>query len=193
MTLALRPDNRLFLAADPPDGLRDRLAGLAREAVERWGGRAVPHGNLHVTLCFLGRVDPAAGDALAGAVAALGARTGPASVRIARLAGTPGRGPSPLCAAELEDLGGLAELLTEGPRLVLAAIGRPPEHRPPWAHVTLARFRRPTPLVPFPTDDEQVFAIDRVSLYDSRQAGAGAGAPRYVPVTGIRLGTVHSL
>ncbi|MFN8124376.1 MAG: hypothetical protein U0237_18360 [Thermoleophilia bacterium] len=67
----------------------------------------------------------------------------------------------------------------------------PAEDRPPWPHVTLARLRRPTPLVPFPTDDEQVFAIDRVSLYDSHQAAGNA--PRYVPVTGIRLGTVHSL
>ena len=191
MSLDLRPDNRLFVAADPPDHARLRLAALARDAAARWGGRPVPPENLHVTLCFLGRVDPAAGDAVAAAVARLGATAGPVSARVARVAGTPGPGPSSLCAAELEDAGGLAELFADALRMLPAAAGTAAPQGPPWAHVTLARFRRPTPLVPFRTDDEQVFVIDRVSLYDSRQVNGGA--PRYVPVTGTRLGTVHSL
>lgn len=190
MTIALRPDNRLFLAADPPDHARERLGALGRLAADRWGGRPVPPGNLHATLCFLGRVDPDAAPSLGAAVARLGAAAGPAAAGITRLAGTPGRRASAVCAAELADHGGLATLFGEALRLVPAAAGIAPPDHPPWAHVTVARFRRPTPLVPFPTDDEHVFVFDRVSLYDAHTVHGGA--PRYVPVTGTRLGTVHS-
>jgi 2'-5' RNA ligase len=191
MTIALRPDNRLFLAADPPDRARGRLAALARLATDRWGGRPVPPENLHATLCFLGRVDPAAAPELARAVAGLGAAAGPAAARITCLTGTPGRRASPVCAAGLADHGGLATLFAEALRHVPTAAGITPADHPPWAHVTVARFRRPTPLVAFPMDDEQVFVFDRVTLYDAHMVHGGA--PRYVPVTGTRLGTVHSL
>ena len=190
MPLALRHDNRLFLAAHPPAPMRGRLAELARDAAARWGGRAVPDENLHLTLSFLGRVDPAAGRSLAAAVHELGASARPVAGRITGLAPPPGAGPARLCVAEIADAGGLAELITLGEALMSRAAGRAPGTRPPWPHITLVRFRRPTPLVAFPSNDEQVFVFDRVSLYDAHTVHGGP--PRYIPVTGTRLGIVHS-
>ncbi|HSH56487.1 MAG TPA: RNA 2',3'-cyclic phosphodiesterase [Halomonas sp.] len=48
---------RLFLALEPPDALRERLATLADLARAHCGGRRVPDASLHLTLAFLGEVD----------------------------------------------------------------------------------------------------------------------------------------
>ena len=50
---------RLFFALRPPDALRRRLAGLARDLSLPPRSRRVPEGNLHLTLVFLGSLDPA--------------------------------------------------------------------------------------------------------------------------------------
>ncbi|TDB01216.1 RNA 2',3'-cyclic phosphodiesterase [Halomonas marinisediminis] len=50
---------RLFLALEPPDDLRERLATLADLAQTHCGGRRVPDASLHLTLAFLGEVDEA--------------------------------------------------------------------------------------------------------------------------------------
>lgn len=50
---------RLFLALTPPGELRKRLGELADTAHSRCGGRRMPDATLHVTLAFLGEVEPA--------------------------------------------------------------------------------------------------------------------------------------
>ena len=47
---------RLFFALWPGDALRTALAAAAAPAVAQVAGQAVPPGNLHVTLAFLGPV-----------------------------------------------------------------------------------------------------------------------------------------
>lgn len=49
---------RLFLALWPPGPAREALGALARRVAAETGGRAVPAANLHLTLAFLGEVDP---------------------------------------------------------------------------------------------------------------------------------------
>ena len=49
---------RLFFALWPDDTQRERLLGAIRDVSPPSGGRAVPAGNLHVTLAFLGNVAP---------------------------------------------------------------------------------------------------------------------------------------
>ena len=67
MTLPPRPANRLFAAADLPADVRARLAGSAAEVAARSGGRPVAPESLHVTLDFIGRVEPSRWPALAEA------------------------------------------------------------------------------------------------------------------------------
>lgn len=49
---------RLFLALTPPPELRTRFGELADLAQARCGGRRMPDANLHLTLAFLGEVNP---------------------------------------------------------------------------------------------------------------------------------------
>lgn len=55
---------RLFFALEPPPPARAALASLAGALAGPFGGRAVARGNLHLTLVFVGEVDPARLDAL---------------------------------------------------------------------------------------------------------------------------------
>jgi 2'-5' RNA ligase len=59
---------RHFFAAWPDPAAAEALAALARQAVETCGGRPVPVGKLHLTLAFLGEVEPARIPALASCV-----------------------------------------------------------------------------------------------------------------------------
>jgi 2'-5' RNA ligase len=49
---------RLFFALWPDDGVRARLADWSREFQARCGGHPTRIGNFHLTLAFLGAVDP---------------------------------------------------------------------------------------------------------------------------------------
>ena len=50
---------RLFFAAWPSPEVQQALGRVARDLKRECGGRAVPAGNIHLTLAFLGDVDPA--------------------------------------------------------------------------------------------------------------------------------------
>jgi 2'-5' RNA ligase len=179
------PSNRLFVALDLPGEARERLGALAREAAGRLDGRAVPPERLHLTLSFLGRIDPGRGPAVAAAVreALSGAPAVPA--RVVALAGTPGRRPSRLCAAVLADEEGALRGAWSAVRdAVPAAAGLRPQHGDLWPHVTLVRLRRPTRLPSSPVDGEQAFVFRRASLYDSR---TGRDGPRYVSLVDVPL------
>jgi 2'-5' RNA ligase len=61
--------HRLFFALWPDAALRERLAAYARAAEARCGGRVMRPQNLHLTLAFLGDIDPARLQALGAAAA----------------------------------------------------------------------------------------------------------------------------
>jgi 2'-5' RNA ligase len=137
---------RLFFALWPDEAARAALAARSKEVALRCGGRPVPAANLHLTLAFLGEVDP-------GRV--------PALHRAAR----PGR--TAAFELALDWLGAFARA-----RVAWAGCGRPPEElialqaglalrireagfaleeRPFAVHLTLARRIR-TPLAPEPME-----------------------------------------
>lgn len=115
---------RLFFAAWPPAGTAEALARWAREAQRESGGRAVPAENIHLTLAFLGEVDPQAARALG------------ASVRLA---------PAGFALEEAR-FWAHNRILWAGPRetpATLAALAHAlGEKRPFAAHVTLVRRAR---------------------------------------------------
>lgn len=67
---------RLFFALWPDDTLRERLATLARATRRACGGRPTAPARLHLTLAFIGDVDPERAAALAALTAALPCRAG---------------------------------------------------------------------------------------------------------------------
>jgi 2'-5' RNA ligase len=137
---------RLFIALEPPEPVRRRIAALAEE-LRQGAGRAgddvrwVRPENVHLTLQFLGAVPE---ERVAGIVAALrdaaaGAR--PLSLSLRGAGGFPNaRRPRVLWAGIEGDLSPLAALVA-GLGARLAKLGYPPEERPFSPHLTLGRAR----------------------------------------------------
>ena len=140
-------NHRLFVALEPPEPVRRRLAALADE-LRRSAGRAagdvrwVAPDNVHLTLQFLGAVPEervaATEAALRDAAAAAGR---PLSLSLHGAGGFPNaRRPRVLWAGLEGDVAPLATLVTEiGARL--AKLGFPPEGRPFAPHLTRGRAR----------------------------------------------------
>jgi len=135
---------RSFVAIVLPDAIRAELAA----AVARLRAQAprlawVPAENLHLTLRFLGGLDPVALAAAGEAVAAAAATAAPFQVVLGGLGGFPSaRAPRVVWAGVVAGGEALAALHRSLER-ELAARGFPPEERPYHAHVTLGRARDP--------------------------------------------------
>lgn len=147
---------RLFLALELPDPLRDALAALQgrlREAEPGW--RWVRPQGLHLTLRFLGEVEPARLPDLAARWERAAASGTPTAVEAAGLGTFPPRGRPRVLWIGLRDLGGgrLAALAASLEQEARSA-GFPAEDRPFAPHLTLARAaaqgrpRRPEVEVP---------------------------------------------
>jgi 2'-5' RNA ligase len=137
---------RLFVALEPPDLVRRRLAALADE-LRRAAGRAgeevrwVPPTNVHLTLQFLGAVPEERVPAIEAALREAAAEARPLSLALRGVGGFPNaRRPRVLWAGLEGDLAPLAALAAAlGARL--AKLGHPPEDRPFSPHLTLGRAR----------------------------------------------------
>jgi 2'-5' RNA ligase len=176
---------RLFFALWPVDRHRAAVAESVAAAVARVAGRAVPPGNLHVTLAFLGSV--------------------PAEAFV-QLVGVGGRGPWPEVGLDFTRIeywarpkvlvAMPAEVPAAGQEIVerlwqgVAALGFTRELRPWRPHLTLVRgVRQPPPenleLTPVQTAaDEPAW---RLALVDSAAHPEG---PRYNPLADWPLGGV---
>jgi 2'-5' RNA ligase len=188
---ASRPEARpwrLFVAAEIPDEVRERLhldLVQLRERVAR--ARWVPPANWHVTLKFLGPVWPRLVEDVRRSVAEV---AGSASGLVTRVTGA-GAFPSERRArviwAGLEDpKGGLAALAValDG---ALAGIVKP-EERGFSAHLTVARLREPENVAEalggLGTVSSESFPVDRLVLYRSHLRRP---APVYEPVEAFPL------
>lgn len=126
---------RLFVAIDVPRP--DRMGGVLDD-LRRWGLRVPPTDRLHLTLLFLGAVDPAAVSGVERAVAAVAARHRPLDLA---LTGATGRFGRTVLWAELAPAPRLVDLAADLRREVRAA-GAEVEKRAFHPHVTLARAGR---------------------------------------------------
>ena len=143
---AERRNRRLFVALEPPEPVRRRLAAIQGE-LRRSAGRAadeirwVPPENVHLTLQFLGAVPS---ERVGGVETALRSAAGQARPLALELKGAGGfpnaRRPRVLWAGVSGDVGALAALAADLERR-LAPLGFPPEERAFSAHLTLGRAR----------------------------------------------------
>ena len=151
---------RCFVAILPPPEVSDVLARLDRPATP--GVRWTHPDQWHVTLRFLGEVDPsAAAAALAGLNAeAVAAAMGPATIVLG----------GNTVVIPISGLDGLAASVVARTALV----GEPPEDRPFVGHLTLARLGVPAPSgsVGIPLAAE--FSVDEVYLVASHLLPDGA-------------------
>lgn len=135
---------RAFVAVLLPDDVRARLAAAAAELRARAPGLAwVRPDNLHVTLRFLGEVEPGTLEQVREAMAVAAASAARFTVVLGGLGGfPPGRAPRVVWAGVVvgrEGLGALHAALESA----LVARGIPGESRAFHSHVTLARARDP--------------------------------------------------
>lgn len=169
--------SRVFAAVPVPGEARvdltDRLSGLGIP------GRVVPAENWHITLRFLGKVDPVSYQRFLHGMTPV---SGLGTFRI-RL-GQVGAFPNPKKAAVVwagiesgaEDLGRMATLAEEA----VAAAGLPAEERPFHPHLTLSRVRPPVDVGGLVGEEIGVgWRCDRVVVYRSVH---GRGGARYEPL-----------
>lgn len=151
---------RLFVAAWPPEPVRERLRALPRPALD--GARWVPEERWHVTLRFLGEVAEAGPvvDALRAVGRDLPRPTATLGGEVVRL------GPAAVVpVAGVDELAGRVVAAT-------AHLGRAPDDRPFRGHVTVARGRGrrrvpPAALGPVPGVGAGTWVVDEVALVRS--------------------------
>lgn len=160
----------------------ERMAPLARMT---W---AVPS-RVHLTLRFIGDVDPATADTIAG-VLERGVPRLPFSVEVGGVGTFPERGPARVLwlglTSGLENMTRLEEHVSAR----LATVGIPRDERPFRPHVTLARVRdaaglRPAALVQGLNDASLgSFQVSSYTLFESRPTPHGT---EYIPIVKTRL------
>lgn len=139
---------RLFVALEPPEPVRRRLAAVEAE-LRRLAGRGasdvrwVAPENVHLTLQFLGAVPAERVEDVKRAVASAAEGARPLALEVKGAGGFPnGRRPRVLWAGLGGDVAALGALVADlGARL--APLGFAPEERPFSAHLTLGRARDP--------------------------------------------------
>jgi 2'-5' RNA ligase len=129
---------RVFVAAYPPAGTARTLADAAA-ALALPAHRATPPDQVHLTLQFVGDVDPRDLDALLESAERAAAAVSPLAVAPDRLVTLPERGPARLVAAAAPAVPALAELVLR----LAARLAREPSRSPYLPHLTLLRFRAP--------------------------------------------------
>lgn len=139
-------NRRLFVALDPPEPVRRRVAALGVELRRTAGRHAdevrwVPPENVHLTLQFLGAVPEERLGAIEGAVRAAAAAGRPLSLELKGAGGFPNaRRPRVVWAGVAGEIEVLAAFVADLGRR-LAPLGFAPEERPFSAHLTLGRAR----------------------------------------------------
>jgi 2'-5' RNA ligase len=179
---------RLFVAAEPPERVRDELAHWARRALGRGAGaRRLAPESLHLTMCFLGEQPSAVVEeiaaVLAGSVEAFAAVQ---ELAIGAPAWLPPRRPRVLAVEVGDPEGTLRELHGALARELATGLGWQPPTERFRPHITVARMRpgseRARELEPTPPLS---FAPTALTLFRSSLNPGGA---TYVPLASIPPG-----
>lgn len=174
---------RLFVAVTPPEAVLDEMSSLVEQLREpgqsqagvRWTGRT----QWHVTLRFLGEVeDPAPVVAALEGMGSIG--LAPLEARLGPAVGLLGR--SVICVP-VTGLDQLATAVTEA----TADLGRPPEDRPFYGHLTLARLPRRKRPDPAAWVGHPLAATWPVTEIEVIRSHPGSGGSRYETLSALRL------
>lgn len=191
------PNRRLFVAFEPPEPVRRRLAAIEAE-LRRGAGRAadeirwVAPENIHLTIQFLGAVPEERVPGVEAALHAAAASARPLALEVRGAGGFPNaRRPRVLWVGLDGDLAPLAALAADVGRR-LAPLGFPPEDRPFSPHLTLGRARdgRGAPglagaLASAAQADGAPWRVGELVLFESHLSPKG---PRYEAIARIVLG-----
>ena len=173
---------RLFIAITPPDEVRNGVWTASRDLREtgfpiRW----VKPAGIHLTLKFLGQVEPIRVKPIAAGLSELAARTGSFGLSLERCTAFPDTRNPRVVWVGLEAPAAL-ELLQHGVESAMRELGFPVEGRTFRPHLTLGRIkrnaRRPD-LVHLEeklatTNCEGEFAVTRFHLIESKLSSEGA-------------------
>ena len=184
---------RIFLGIDPGDASRDELASLCvvlRDATPEWRGEKwVPRGNLHLTLRFLGEVEPDTAPAIRDALAqSLSAHSRFDISVLVPVEAVPAARRARMLWARYDDPAGRCRRLAADVDDVLITFGIPPEPRPFVPHVTLVRARSPRRFsLPdaFIIEPVNPMSVHEVTLFSSTLTRTG---PVYERIERIALG-----
>jgi 2'-5' RNA ligase len=176
---------RLFVAAVPPPALARQLADAAAELATP-ELRPTPPENVHVTIHFLGEVDPDAVPALRTALADACVHHAPAELTVDAIAPGPPRRPRMLW--------GTARATPAYEALVNAVAAAAAPHapdarraRPGTAHLTLARLRGRAELRDWPEPRPLTDALITVSELALVESELGPDGPRYTTLATLPL------
>lgn len=170
---------RLFVAVELPDAVCDAI----HDAAAPWrrsiaGFRFSAPEALHLTIVFIGQVDPGEVEAIEQSVASAAADVEAISTGLTRFGSFPERGKARVLWVGLDDpVGHLVDLAAVVAARLEAFLE--PDDRPYHPHITIARARHPVVVPPALLADEVPqlrFGIDALTLFRSHLGGE---APRY--------------
>jgi 2'-5' RNA ligase len=183
---------RLFVAVIPPDDVLDDLAAHVdprREAGAelRWADQH----QWHVTLAFLGDVAERRLDELTDALAASAARRDPLVLRLAGAGAFPSAYAARVLWTGVEALRGDLKAVARGVRSAANSVGATPDGTRFHAHVTLARFHRPTEATrwirAFDAYEGPAWQVGHVELVESHLGEGRGRRPRYETLAELPL------
>ena len=186
---------RTFCAAELPDEVKSRVA----EHIKRLRSE-FPHvraswekpEKLHVTLKFLGEIEPSRVEDLSGAASCAAAGVEPFALTIAEAGAFPPHGRPRVLWLGVEDASGRLAVLQRSLEDACAAAGFAREPRPLKPHLTLARLRSPQ-------GAHELAAAHREAQFQPQPFTAselvvmrselGPGGSRYTPLSQFTLGS----
>jgi 2'-5' RNA ligase len=171
---------RLFVAADVPAPLLEALeesTGPIRSSGDLAAARWTKPSNQHLTLKFLGWVDPEQREEITARIAAVAGAGEAGTVRLRGLGAFPSARRARVLWVGLEDPGGVLGGLADALDSALEPLGFEIEKRGFTPHLTLARFKPPASVegvMDVVRVPESSFDVDHLALYRSRLHPKGA-------------------
>jgi 2'-5' RNA ligase len=168
------------------DCARELRRTVPRELRVAW----VPPANMHLTVKFLGPIEPEAAEAVGDRLGRGLVETRPIEVRVAGLGAFPDATRPRVLWAGVEDPGGGLSRLVASVEGWLEELGFPREARPFSPHLTLGRVKEgsasvETALAPALTKQFGASVLREIVLYESRLRAAGA---EYVALRRVPFG-----